>query len=293
MNPAIALVGPLIEPFSNNTFMLNALFASSLVAIICAIAGTYVVLRGLAFIGDALAHGVIPGIAVALIFGVPGVVGAAAGALLMMGGVSAITNRVRLSSDSAIGLLFVGMLSLGVIITSRSTSFVGDITRILFGELLGVDVVDLWWQILILGAVAGIAFVAHRPFVLMSLDEGLARTSGFSVTWFHRLMLFMVALAIVGSFQLVGTLLVLGLLIAPAATGALVARRVSTMMLVAALCGLASSYLGLLVSYHFDVAAGASIVCSAVYLFIMVAVLTIPRRMRGHHELPHQHEHSH
>jgi ABC-type Mn2+/Zn2+ transport system permease subunit len=170
---------------------------------------------------------------------------------------------------------------------------VGDITRILFGELLGVDVVDLWWQILILGAVAGIAFVAHRPFVLMSLDEGLARTSGFSVTWFHRLMLFMVALAIVGSFQLVGTLLVLGLLIAPAATGALVARRVSTMMLVAALCGLASSYLGLLVSYHFDVAAGASIVCSAVYLFIMVAVLTIPRRMRGHHELPHQHEHSH
>lgn len=293
MNPAIALVGPLIEPFSNNTFMLNALFASSLVAIICAIAGTYVVLRGLAFIGDALAHGVIPGIAVALIFGVPGVVGAAVGALLMMGGVSAITNRVRLSSDSAIGLLFVGMLSLGVIITSRSTSFVGDITRILFGELLGVDVVDLWWQILILGAVAGIAFVAHRPFVLMSLDEGLARTSGFSVTWFHRLMLFMVALAIVGSFQLVGTLLVLGLLIAPAATGALVARRVSTMMLVAALCGLASSYLGLLVSYHFDVAAGASIVCSAVYLFIMVAVLTIPRRMRGHHELPHQHEHSH
>ncbi|MFZ9076559.1 MAG: iron chelate uptake ABC transporter family permease subunit [Ilumatobacteraceae bacterium] len=293
MTTSLALLNPLWEPFSRNEFLRNALLGSTLVAIICAIAGTYVVLRGLSFIGDALAHGVIPGIAIALLFGLPGVVGAALGALVMMGGVSLVTSRVRLSSDTAIGLLFVGMLSLGVIITSRSTSFVGDITRILFGELLGVSSTDLAWQVVVLAVVAAIAVVAHRPFVLMSLDDGLARTSGFSVRFFHSLMLTMVAVAVVGSFQLVGTLLVLGLLIAPAATGALLTRRVSTMMLTAAGFGVLSSYLGLLTSYHFDVAAGASIVFTSVYLFVLVAILTIPRRLRGHRELPHQHEHTH
>ncbi|MFZ9910705.1 MAG: iron chelate uptake ABC transporter family permease subunit [Ilumatobacteraceae bacterium] len=293
MTTSMALLNPLWEPFSRNEFLRNALLGSTLVAIICAIAGTYVVLRGLSFIGDALAHGVIPGIAIALLFGLPGVAGAALGALVMMGGVSLVTSRVRLSSDTAIGLLFVGMLSLGVIITSRSTSFVGDITRILFGELLGVSSTDLAWQVVVLAVVAAIAVVAHRPFVLMSLDDGLARTSGFSVRFFHSLMLTMVAVAVVGSFQLVGTLLVLGLLIAPAATGALLTRRVSTMMLTAAGFGVLSSYLGLLTSYHFDVAAGASIVFTSVYLFVLVAILTIPRRLRGHRELPHQHEHTH
>ena len=293
MNTGLAVAELVWQPFARNEFMRNALLASALVSVICAIAGTYVVLRGLSFVGDALAHGVIPGIALALLFGVPGVVGAAIGAVVMMGGVSVITSRVRLSADTAIGLLFVGMLSLGVIITSRSTSFVGDITRILFGELLGVDTSDLAWQAAVLVVVAAIAFVAHRPFVLMSLDDGLARTSGFSVRFFHALMLTMVAMAVVGSFQLVGTLLVLGLLVAPAATGALLARRVSTMMLVASLCGVTSSYVGLLTSYHFDVAAGASIVFTSVYLFVIVAVLTIPRRMRGTSELPHQHEHAH
>ena len=293
MNTGLAVAELLWQPFARNEFMRNALLASALVSVICAIAGTYVVLRGLSFVGDALAHGVIPGIALALLFGVPGVVGAAIGAVVMMGGVSVITSRVQLSADTAIGLLFVGMLSLGVIITSRSTSFVGDITRILFGELLGVDTSDLAWQAAVLVVVAAIAYVAHRPFVLMSLDDGLARTSGFSVRFFHALMLTMVAMAVVGSFQLVGTLLVLGLLVAPAATGALLARRVSTMMLVASLCGVTSSYVGLLTSYHFDVAAGASIVFTSVYLFVIVAVLTIPRRMRGTSELPHQHEHAH
>ncbi|MGA1505926.1 MAG: metal ABC transporter permease [Ilumatobacteraceae bacterium] len=293
MTTSLALLNPLWEPFSRNEFLRNALLGSTLVAIICAIAGTYVVLRGLSFIGDALAHGVIPGIAIALLFGLPGVAGAALGALVMMGGVSLVTSRVRLSSDTAIGLLFVGMLSLGVIITSRSTSFVGDITRILFGELLGVGSTDLAWQVVVLAVVAAITVVAHRPFVLMSLDDGLARTSGFSVRFFHSLMLTMVAVAVVGSFQLVGTLLVLGLLIAPAATGALLTRRVSTMMLTAAGFGVLSSYLGLLTSYHFDVAAGASIVFTSVYLFVLVAIVTIPRRLRGHRELPHQHEHTH
>ena len=253
-----------IEPFLNNEFLRYALAAGILVAITCAVAGTFVVLRGLAFVGDALSHGVLPGIATALLLGVSGIVGAAVGAVAMMGGVSLVTRRFRLSGDTAIGLLFVGMLALGVIITSRSDAFVGDLTRILFGELLGVSHSDLLLQLCALALVGLIAFVGRRPFLLLSVDEGLARTSGFSIRIFHNVMLTMVAITVVASFQTVGTLLVLGMLIAPAATGALFARRISSMMTIAAVVGTLSTYIGLLLSYHFDIAAGATIVFTAV-----------------------------
>ncbi len=284
---------PFIDPFTSNEFMRHALVASVLVALVCAVAGTYVVLRGLSFVGDALAHGVVPGIATALLFGVSGVVGAVVSAAVMMTGVSVITRKSRLSSDTAIGLFFVGMLALGVIITSRSRTFVGDITRILFGELLGVTTSDLGWLLVALVIVAIVAIIAHRPFVLMSIDDGLARTSGFSVPFFHSLMLVLVAITVIASFQSVGTLLVLGMLIAPAAAGALVARRVSTMMLIAALYGTAASYLGLLASYHYDIAAGGSIVFVAVMLFGVTAIISAVLAHRHDDEVPHQHEHHH
>jgi len=271
--------------------MRQALLASVLVALVCAVTGTYVVLRGLSFVGDALAHGVVPGIAAALLLGVSGVFGAAVSAAVMMTGITVITRKSRLSSDTAIGLLFVGMLALGVIITSRSRTFVGDITRILFGELLGVTPTDLWWQSGALVVVGVAAFIAHRPFVLMSIDDGLARTSGFSVPFFHSLMLVLVAITVVASFQSVGTLLVLGMLVAPAASGALLARRVSTMMLIAAAYGTAASYIGLLVSYHYNLAAGGSIVFVTVALFGITAVIASIAARRREDEIPHQHEH--
>jgi ABC-type Mn2+/Zn2+ transport system permease subunit len=287
-----------IEPFLNNEFLRYALAAGILVAITCAVAGTFVVLRGLAFVGDALAHGVLPGIATALLLGVSGIVGAAVGAVAMMGGVSLVTRRFRLSGDTAIGLLFVGMLALGVIITSRSDAFVGDLTRILFGELLGVSRSDLLLQVCALVLVGLIAFVGRRPFLLLSVDEGLARTSGFSIRLFHNAMLTMVAITVVASFQTVGTLLVLGMLIAPAATGALFARRISSMMTIAALVGTLSTYIGLLLSYHFDIAAGATIVLTAVMFFALTAVLTEIRKALSkpndsEHEHPHAHGHVH
>lgn len=284
---------PFVDPFTDNEFMRHALIGSLLVALVCAVTGTYVVLRGLSFVGDALAHGVVPGIAVALIAGFSGVLGAAAGAAVMMGAVSLITRKSRLSSDTSIGLAFVGMLALGVIITSRSRSFVGDITRILFGELLGVSTSDLWWQFAALVVVGAVAFVAHRPFVLMSIDDGLARTSGFSVPFFDSLMLALVGLTVVASFQSVGTLLVLGMLVAPAASGALVARRVSTMMLVAAAYGSLASYVGLLVSFHYGFAAGGSIVLTSVVLFALTAMVSQLASRRNTAEIPHQHEHRH
>jgi len=276
-------VTALFDPFTSNEFMRLALLGGVLVALTC----------GLAFVGDALAHGVLPGIAAALLLGVSGVYGAIVGAAVMMGGVSVVQRRFKMSGDTAIGLLFVGMLALGVVITSRSESFVGDLTRVLFGELLGVNRGDIVFQVLALALVAAVAFVGRRPFLLLSWDEGLTTTSGFSVKLFGNLMLALVAITIIASFQSVGTLLVLGLLVAPAATGALVARSVGSMMAIAALIGTVSVYLGLLASYHFDLAAGASIVLTAVLIFAAAATIhEIVRalRDRGHdHELPHVH----
>ena len=283
----------LVDPFANNEFMRLALFGGILVACTCAIAGTFVVLRGLAFVGDALAHGVLPGIATAMLLGFSGILGAAVGAAVMMGGVSIVTRKFRLSGDTAIGLLFVGMLSLGVVITSRSTSFVGDLARILFGELLGITTTDLAWQFAALMIVGAIAFVSRRPFLLLSVDDGLARTSGFSARLFHNVMLTMVAITVIASFQTVGTLLVLGMLIAPAATGSLFARRIESMMLIAALVGSLSTYIGLLISYHYDLAAGASIVLTAVVIFALSATANEIRKSRGHDHHDHEHPHVH
>jgi len=283
----------LVDPFANNEFMRLALFGGILVAFTCAIAGTFVVLRGLAFVGDALAHGVLPGIATAMLLGFSGILGAAVGAAVMMGGVSIVTRKFRLSGDTAIGLLFVGMLSLGVVITSRSTSFVGDLTRILFGELLGITTTDLASQFAALVIVGAIAFVSRRPFLLLSVDDGLARTSGFSARLFHNVMLTMVAITVIASFQTVGTLLVLGMLIAPAATGSLFARRIESMMLIAAMVGSLSTYIGLLISYHYDLAAGASIVLTAVVIFALSATANEIRKSRGHDHHDHEHPHVH
>jgi ABC-type Mn2+/Zn2+ transport system permease subunit len=267
-----------ITPFADNEFLRYALLAGVLVSLVCAVAGTFVVLRGLAFAGDALAHGVLPGIAAALLIGVPAVLGAAVGTVAMMAGVSLVTRRSRLSGDTAIGLLFVGMLALGVMITSRSRSFTGDLTRILFGEVLGVSSSELWWQGGALVLVALVAWLCRRPFLLLCVDAELAQTSGFSIRRYHGLMLATVAVTVVASFQTVGTLLVLGMLIAPAATGALVVHRVGQMMVVAAVVGSLSTYVGLLLSYHADLAAGASIVVTAVVIFAFTFAATEVRK---------------
>jgi ABC-type Mn2+/Zn2+ transport system permease subunit len=250
----------LIQPFISNDFMLQALLAGVLVSIACSVAGTFVILRGLSFIGDALSHGVLPGIAVAFLVGVPGILGAAVGAGFMIGGISLITNRSRLSSDTAIGLLFVGMLSLGVIIISRSSSFSGDLTRILFGEILGISTQSLILQLAATLIIIVITIVCARPFLLLIV-----------------------------SFQTVGTLLVFGLLIAPAAAGALLARRIQIMMTWAVIFGVLSMYVGLLLSYYFNLAAGASIIMVTVLIFFIVFIIQNirSRKFFSHREKAH------
>lgn len=263
-------MGSLVDPFVDNEFMLRALGAGVLVSLCCAIVGTYVVLRGLAFIGDALAHGVLPGVAIAVIVGLPAIAGAAVGAAVMIGGVGLVTRRTRLSGDSAIGLLFVGLLALGVLIVSAADSLTGDLEAILFGEFLGVDGADVWFQTVTTLAVAAVAAWSARPFLLLCLDPDQAAAMGYRVAVHHRVMLVLVAATIVASFQTVGALLVFGMLLAPAGTGALVTRRVGSMMAVAAVVGVLATYLGLLASYHFGWAASAAVVVVAVGIFFVV-----------------------
>jgi ABC-type Mn2+/Zn2+ transport system permease subunit len=277
-----------ITPFAQNDFMVEALIAGVLVSIACAVAGTFVILRGLAFIGDALAHGVLPGIAVAVLVGFPGVLGAAIGAVFMIGGITMITQRSRLSSDTAIGLLFVGMLSLGVIIVSRSNSFTGDLTRILFGEILGIGIQSILIQIGATIVIILIAMICARPFLLLSFDPEQAQVAGFSSRLYHNIMLFMIALTVIVSFQTVGTLLVFGLLIAPAGAGALLARRIKTMMAWAIVFGVLSMYFGLLLSYHFNLAAGAAIILVTVVIFFIVFILQNIRKTASPKEPAHE-----
>lgn len=253
--------------------MQRALVAGIVVAIATGVVGTLMVLRGMAFLGDALAHGVLPGIAVALLLGIPSVLGALAGAAVMVGGVTAVTRRTRLSSDVAIGLLFVGMLALGVVIISRSSDFAGSLTDILFGEVLGVTWTQIAWQAGVAVVVVALAWLLRRPLLLMAMDPDQARVAGYRVGLLEAVLLAMIAVTVVASFIVVGALLVFGMLLAPAGAAALLTRRIGSMMAMAAGIGVVSAYVGLLLSWHLDLAAGAMVVLTATVIFFVVLVV--------------------
>lgn len=259
----------LTEPFQYD-FILRALLAGSLAAITCSLIGTWVVIRGMSFMGDALAHGVMPGIAVAFIVGVDIAIGAFVSAIVMVIGINLVNRASRLSTDTGIGLLFVGMLALGVVIISRTRSFTGDLTSFLFGSVLGVKDSDMWLQSIAAVITLVAVMVFHRLFLALSFNADKAASLGLRPRLAHFAMLALIAVAIVASFRTVGTLLVFGLLIAPPATAALLVRRVPTMMVTACLIGVASIFIGLIITYHFDTAAGATMAGTAVGLFFLV-----------------------
>lgn len=259
----------LTEPFGIS-FVSRALVAGSLTAVLCACVGTWVVLRGLAFFGDAMSHGMLPGVALASLTGVNLMVGAAVSAVVMSFGVVAVSRASRLSRDVAIGLQFIVMLSLGVVIVSHSGSFAVDLTGFLFGDILGVaasDVVTIAVATLI-GVAACVAL--YRPFAALTFDSRKARTLGMRPGPAHVAMLVLVALATVTSFQVVGTLLVFGLLIGPPATAVLLVRGIARVMLVAAVLGVVQVYVGLLVSWHAETAAGATVTLLGGLTFLAV-----------------------
>lgn len=267
----------LIDPFTLG-FMQRALIAGVLAAVTCSLVGTWVVLRGLSFMGDALAHGVLPGIALAYILAggadLATFVGAAVAAAVVVAGVNVVRTRSRLPEDAGIGLLFVGMLALGVMIISRGTGYFGDLLGFLFGAALGITPSAIVVQaVAAVAALVGVV-VFHRAFLALSFDERKAQVLGLRPGIARIVLLALVALAIISSLRTVGNLLVYGLLIAPPATASLLARRVPAMMALSVVVGVISVYVGLLLSYHLDLAAGAAMSGIAVAAFFLVLTVT-------------------
>ncbi|MEU3302006.1 zinc ABC transporter permease AztB [Streptomyces sp. NPDC006678] len=263
------------------TFVQRALWGGMLVSAICALAGTWVVLRGMAFLGDAMSHGLLPGVALAALFGGNLLVGAVVSAAVMTAGVTVLGRTPRLSQDTGIGLLFVGMLSLGVIIVSRSQSFAVDLTGFLFGDVLAVRQQDLFLLAAALFAALVVSVLGHRAFLALAFDPRKAQTLGLRPRLAHAMLLGLLGLAIVASFHIVGTLLVLGLLIAPPAAALPWARSVRGVMTLAALLGVAATFGGLLLSWHLGTAAGATVSALAVSLFFLSHMVSGLRHHRA------------
>ena len=259
----------IIEPFSQ-PFMQRVLLGGALTVIAAALVGTWVVLRGLSFMGDAVAHGVTPGIAIAFALGFDLTLGAIAAAIVMVAGINLVHRRARLREDVGIGLLFVGMLALGVIIMSRLPGFTGSLADILFGDALAVG----WGDVVLQGVAAGVTLIVvlgfYRPFLVLSFNEAKATMLGLHPGLANFVMLALLTGVIVTAFRTVGTLLVFALIVAPPATASLIVRRVPTMMLMASLLGVVSVASGLLISWHADTAAGATIAGFSVALFFVV-----------------------
>ena len=262
----------LLDPFSSE-FMLRALGGGLLVAAICAVVGTWVVVRGMAFLGEAMAHGMLPGVAIASLLGLPVIAGAAVSAVVMSLGVGVVSRRGRLSHDTSIGLLFVGMLALGVIIVSHSRSFATDLTAILFGDILAISAGDLLTLVFALAATLLVAALFHRPFVALAFDQRVAATMGLRPRLANLMLVGLVTLAVVASYGAVGSLLVVGLLLAPAVAAGPWATRIPAIMLLAAGVGGAAVIGGLLASWHLATAAGASIAAVAIGLAAVSALI--------------------
>lgn len=259
----------LTDPFAL-AFQQRALLAGSLAAVATSAAGIWVVVRGMTFLGDALVHGVVPGIALAVLIGFDPAIGAAIAAVVMIGGIRLVHRQTAFAEDTGIGLLFVGMLGLGVILISRSDSYTGSLTTILFGNAFGVTAGDLVWHGVIAAVTVAGSLLFYRRFLVLSFNEQKAQLLGLRPGLSHGVLLGLTTLAIIGSSRTVGTLLVLGLMVAPPATAALLVRRVPSMMALSVLIGVGSVAVGLVVSYHAGTSGSATMAVLPVGLFFLV-----------------------
>ena len=254
-------------------FMQRALLGSLVAVVATSVVGTWVVLRGLSFLGDALAHGVIPGIALAVLWGFSPIIGAFVAAIIMSGLVTAVSSRTTVREDTAIGLLFVGMLALGIVIVSRARAFTTEVTSLLFGDVLGVTTTDIRTQAGATVVVLVVSVVMYRPFLALTFNRAKAQTLGMRPALAQPVLLALVALSIVASFQAIGTLLVFGLLVGPPATAMLVVKRVPTIMITAIGFGSLAVVLGLAISFHYDTAGGATMAGMSVLQFFVVLIV--------------------
>jgi ABC-type Mn2+/Zn2+ transport system permease subunit len=274
-----------IVPFTDSEGMRNALAAVLLTVLCTSLVGTWVVLRGMSFLGDALAHGVLPGIAIAFVLGHNTTVGAFIAALAMVGGINVVRAASPLPDDTSIGILFVGFLSLAVVImSSQRSTYTGDLNRFLFGSITGVDSGDIARQIVATAVTLIGVTVFYRAFLVSTFDERQATMLGLRPRLAHIGLLVLIAVAIVSSFSTVGNLLVFAFLVAPPATATLFATRVPSVMVGAVGVGSASGVVGLLVSYHQDTAAGATMaMCAVVAFFAGLSVRWARTQMAARH----------
>ncbi|GAB4405805.1 MAG: metal ABC transporter permease [Anaerolineales bacterium] len=274
------LVDIVIAPLQYG-FMLRGLAASVMVGIVCATVGTYVVLRGMAFFGDALAHAILPGVAVGYL-----VSGSARGplfwwalgtAILTALGIGAVGKEARIKEDTAIGIIFAAMFALGIALISRTQSYAVDLAHFLFGDVLGVSAGDLALTAAFGGLVILTVVALYKEFLVISFDPILAATLRLPSSLLHYLLLALIAITIVVSLQTVGIALMVAMLVTPAATAYLLTRRLPLMMALAAFLGATSGVIGLYLSYYASIASGAAIVlvCS---VFFLLAVLFAPGR---------------
>ncbi|MFQ5399079.1 MAG: metal ABC transporter permease [Anaerolineae bacterium] len=272
----MTVVSWLTEPLGYS-FIVRALMAAVLVGIVCSVLGTYVILRGMAFFGDALAHTILPGIVVAFLFGWPLALGALAMGILTAVGIGAMSNQGMVKEDTAIGVIFAGAFALGVALLSATGNYTVDLAHFLFGNLLGVSAADLWVSAGLGGVVLLIIFLLYREFLVISFDPILATTLRLPTRLLNYLMLILIAITIVVALQVVGIALMMAMLVTPAAAASLLTRRLPPMMLIAAVIGVTSSVAGLYASFYLDIASGPAIVLVATLIF-MLAFLFAPGR---------------
>ena len=257
--------------------MVRGLLASVMVGILCAVMGTYVVLRGMAFLGDAMAHAILPGVAIAFLLHGSLLVGAIIAAVIIALSIGLFSKGGVVKEDTAIGILFAAALSLGVALISSIQTYAVDLSHILFGNVLGVSQSDLWLTaglgLLVLASVA----LFYKQFLVISFDPILAATLRLPVELLRNLMLVLLALTVVVSLQTVGVGLAAAMLVTPAATAYLLTRRLWPMMLVSASIGAFSSLAGLYLSYYLNIVSGSAIVLMATVIFLAVFLFQ-PRR---------------
>ncbi len=265
----------LLEPLAFG-FFVRALIASALVGVVCAVVGTYVVLRGIAFIGDAIAHAGFPGVVAAYMLSIPFYLGAAVAAVSTALAIGYVTKRGGLRQDTAIGVLFAGTFAFGVFLFSTIQGYVADLFSFLLGNVLAISPSDLVALVLLGLGVMLIVALLWKELLYATFDPLGAAASGMPVDRLEYLFLALVALTIVVSLQAVGIILVVAMLITPAATAQMLTARFTRLMLVAALVGVASAVIGLYLSYWLSVASGATIVLVETALFL-VALTMGPR----------------
>ena len=270
------MMGWLTEPFVFG-FMQRALVASVIVGVVCAVIGCYIVLRSMAFLGDALAHAILPGVAVAYLVGANLLAGALVAGVIVAVGISFVTKAGTIREDAAIGIFFAAALALGVVLISTTGGYAVDLTHVLFGNVLGVSGTDLW----ISGGLALVVLLAivllYRQLLVVSFDPVFGRTLGLRTHALRTGLFLMLAATIVVSLRTVGVALVAAMLVTPPAAAYLLTRRLPAMMAVSALIGVVSAVGGLYLSYYLDVASGGAMVLVATAIFVL-AFLFAPRK---------------